>query len=151
MFTSFWAALDGRALSSLDRVQSSAAFLNSLLECIVFLVKRLASAQKRAGEPVTYDGVLPSVAEQICQVWTELLARKLRVDENEAGKALTRTLSSFEAIHDGMSNFVIISCLLIIHLKDCLMRRGSQSLILFPIVSKLPRVRKRTSIISSAY
>ncbi|KAH8103213.1 hypothetical protein DFH11DRAFT_1772348 [Phellopilus nigrolimitatus] len=37
---SFWAALDGRAFSSLERATSSAAFLSALLECLVLLSKR---------------------------------------------------------------------------------------------------------------
>ncbi|KAJ7584094.1 hypothetical protein C8J56DRAFT_1005201 [Mycena floridula] len=40
-FTSFWAAIDGRALSSLQRAATTSAFLSSLLECMVFLVRRI--------------------------------------------------------------------------------------------------------------
>lgn len=108
LFTSFRAALDGRALSSLDRIQTSAAFLNSLLECMVFLVKRMTTAQKQADEPVSYEGAITFVKDQMSRVWTELSTRKLRVDETEAGKALARTFSSFEAIQTGMSNYVEI-------------------------------------------
>ncbi|KAF5370318.1 hypothetical protein D9758_006910 [Tetrapyrgos nigripes] len=41
LFTSFWAAIDGRALSSLQRSAASSAFLSSLLECMVFLIRRV--------------------------------------------------------------------------------------------------------------
>lgn len=68
----------------------------------------MTTAQKQADEPDSHEGAITFVKDQMSRVWTELSARKLRVDETEAGKALARTFSSFEAMQTGMSNYVEI-------------------------------------------
>ncbi|CCM05109.1 uncharacterized protein FIBRA_07316 [Fibroporia radiculosa] len=108
-FTSFWAALDGRALSSLDRNAASAAFLSSLLECIVFLARRVLKTVPE-GEPqllshptaegtdgadlnVHMDIVRTLVNEQVAHVWDELISRRLKVNDETASSLIMRSLT----------------------------------------------------------
>lgn len=111
LFTSFWAAIDGRALSSLHRSATSAAFLSALLECIVFLVKRLRS-DARNNEPLLTGStsvVLDAkeeaeklVTEQISRVWQELKGSTLKVEGRTAAKLTAQTLVSLDDIDEGI-------------------------------------------------
>jgi len=58
LFDAFWKALDGRALafSSLQRSATSAAFLASLFECMVFLIKRVLGDKRVHGVLVLESG-----------------------------------------------------------------------------------------------
>ncbi|KAF8899801.1 hypothetical protein CPB84DRAFT_1780009 [Gymnopilus junonius] len=111
-FTSFWSAVEGRALSSLHRVAASTAFLSSLLECLVFLIKRLHSNSLRTSIPETeggqsvqstsLGGQAPSealVREQLSLVWEQLSSKKLKVEERAAARILARSLESLSGIH----------------------------------------------------
>lgn len=106
-FTSFWAAIDGHALSSLERKVPSASFLSSLLECLVFFLRRLLSGSQDHGalsgsvsdDPVPNNTHLQDVADklvrsQFTRIWEELKARRLRTDENDAGKLIASSLLS---------------------------------------------------------
>ncbi|KAG7097872.1 hypothetical protein E1B28_005184 [Marasmius oreades] len=123
-FTSFWAAIDGRALSSLERSAACAQFLSAFLECLVFLVKRSWRDKERtdgnvqslfphASSPTEVDGsVKVMVKKQLERVWTELESFALKVEEKVASEQLCRTLehlgkidaalwqSSWEALSD---------------------------------------------------
>ncbi|KAF8875235.1 hypothetical protein BD779DRAFT_1613454 [Infundibulicybe gibba] len=82
--TSFWAAIDGRALSSLHRSAASAAFLSSLLESPPgSWTAESANEQARK-----------VVQEQFEKVWEEVEHRNLRAEERAAGTILARTLAS---------------------------------------------------------
>ncbi|KDR72553.1 hypothetical protein GALMADRAFT_752797 [Galerina marginata CBS 339.88] len=107
-FASFWAAVEGRALSSLHRVAASAAFLSSLLECIVFLIKRIRNDSSRPDEgssspaPVTAEAEDSSNAvlrEQFSLVWEQLSSKKLKVEERAAARLLAQTLESLFSIN----------------------------------------------------
>jgi hypothetical protein len=113
-FTSFWAAIDGRALSSLERKAPSASFLSSLLECLAFFLRRLLSGSQdhRALSRSFSDGVEPCstdlqevadqlVRSQFTRTWEELKARRLRTDENDAGKLIASSLLSLYRINIG--------------------------------------------------
>ncbi|KAG6916946.1 hypothetical protein DXG01_004633 [Tephrocybe rancida] len=78
LFNSFWKVLDGRALSSLQRSATSAAFLSSLFECIVFLIKRTRSDSQNGqshnllGVGNTNELTENLVREQFGMVWSFL-------------------------------------------------------------------------------
>ncbi|KAF9258177.1 hypothetical protein L218DRAFT_964691 [Marasmius fiardii PR-910] len=110
-FTSFWAAIDGRALSSLQRSAASAQFLSALLECLVFLVKRswrdkenvtvgnLQSLFPHALSPTEVDGsVKILVNRQLERVWAELASSSLQVKTKVASKQLFGTLEELRKI-----------------------------------------------------
>lgn len=114
-FASFWAAVDGRALSALDRIAASAAFFSALLECLVFLVRRLlncslgdalllvhgatserdldAAGRKRAAEIL--------VAEQFTRSWEALSERRLRVEADTAAGLMTKSLNALYQLDRG--------------------------------------------------
>jgi hypothetical protein len=102
-FSSFWAAVDGRALSALDRTAASAAFLSSLLECTTFLVRRICNAREKAvnsgyGEDVEKELVLA----QYSRVWEECTSRRLRVEWKVAGELVAKSLVRLNEIDAGI-------------------------------------------------
>ncbi|KAG2130479.1 hypothetical protein BD769DRAFT_1452567 [Suillus cothurnatus] len=111
-FTSFWAAIDGRALSSLERKVPSASFLSSLLECLVFFLRRLSSGSQDHGalSGSVSDGLVPNnthlrnladelVKSQFTRIWEELKTRRLRTDEKDAGKLIANSLLSLHRMN----------------------------------------------------
>lgn len=112
-FTSFWAAIDGRALSSLDRAATSAAFLSSLLECTAFLARRLRNDTGDHAVLVTdignedtdqvsgIHGASRLVGQQFSRVWNELAGHRLKVQLADAGKLMAQTLASLQRIDEG--------------------------------------------------
>lgn len=118
-FTSFWAAVDGRALSSLHRSATSAAFLSSLLECMVFLIKRMRSDLFRRPDPdqapitaTTSNLGGPSfsipedavrlVKEQYSHMWHELGTSRLKVEERAAARLLGKTMEDLGNIDSAL-------------------------------------------------
>ncbi|TDL24483.1 hypothetical protein BD410DRAFT_785971 [Rickenella mellea] len=103
-FDSFWASLDGRALSALERGTTAAAFLGSLLECLVFLVKRSVTSSKDAqlGDGVEEQSaeIRKIIHQQIVRTWEELASRRLRLDGGVAGNVVAKTLLSLDAINE---------------------------------------------------
>ncbi|TFK41660.1 hypothetical protein BDQ12DRAFT_678315 [Crucibulum laeve] len=102
-FTSFWAAIDGRALSSLKRSATSAAFLSSLLECMIFLIKRLRRDESRSPSSESDLAAATStptqeahtlVQEQFARLWEELSTYKLKVEDRAAARLMGQTLDS---------------------------------------------------------
>ncbi|CAL1708694.1 unnamed protein product [Somion occarium] len=102
LFISFWAAVDGRALSGLDRVAASSAFLSSLLESAVFMVRRLGNGQ--FAQVLAHDD--PKIAarvlveEQISRVWEEVSSGRLKVQDETASRTLAKTLLSLKQVDD---------------------------------------------------
>lgn len=121
LFNAFWKVLDTRVLSGLPthRSATSAAFLSALLECLVFLVKRVRGGkghavlvlrpdvveEGRRGEvqkeepgmkPAVHDGVRNLVQEQMGKVWNALAASSktvgLRVEQRAAARLVGQTL-----------------------------------------------------------
>ena len=91
-------------MSSLDRFASGASFLSSLLECIVFLVKRKLAAASSGGDEEassSHDDVKMLLSEQLERTWNEISTGKLRVENVAAGKAIARTLGNLEHIDTG--------------------------------------------------
>jgi hypothetical protein len=109
-FASFWAAIDGRAFSALERAATSAAFLSSLLDCIILLAKRIKKGDNahanlllgKREEGSGQDGLLESlVREQFRRVWEGLTAKTLRAEENIAGKTVAQALLLLNGIDEG--------------------------------------------------
>ncbi|KAF5340217.1 hypothetical protein D9611_007972 [Ephemerocybe angulata] len=117
LFSSFWAALDGRALSSLNRMASAAAFLSSLLECMVLILKRVLSLSSSTSPEVltklltTSEGELDVgtfskkiVTDQMKKVWDEAVEGKLKIAEKELAKSIMKTIESLKEIDPELSN-----------------------------------------------
>lgn len=105
LFSSFWGAIDGRALSGLDRAEASLAFLSSLLECTVFLSRRVLNDPTAS---VLLDGsrsetVQAMTAQQIARVWEEASTNNLKLDSGKASEELARTLVVLYKTDQGMS------------------------------------------------
>ncbi|KAI9462830.1 hypothetical protein BJY52DRAFT_1203094 [Lactarius psammicola] len=83
-FSSFWAAIDGRALSALNRAAKSAAFLRALLECTAFVARR---------ETVYGDNVAKALVRA-------QYARVLRVEEGVAAELVAKNMGCFDAAWD---------------------------------------------------
>jgi hypothetical protein len=88
-FTAFWAAVDGRALTSLHRTAAGAAFLSSLLECAILLIKRIQSSKERSQPTVDETGW---IKELFSRVWTELSDQKLKLEDRMLANIIPRTL-----------------------------------------------------------
>ncbi|EGO03442.1 hypothetical protein SERLA73DRAFT_101568 [Serpula lacrymans var. lacrymans S7.3] len=114
-FSSFWAALDGRALSSTERKAPSTAFLSSLLESMVFLLRRVLGGSQ--GHTVLLSSTGPQessiqpteaaksvIKEQFVRLWDELAAQRLRVGEADAGKLMAQTLVTLNNMDSGLFN-----------------------------------------------
>ncbi|RPD56966.1 hypothetical protein L226DRAFT_615267 [Lentinus tigrinus ALCF2SS1-7] len=109
LFTSFWAAVDARVLNSLDRVAASTAFLSSLLECLVFLVRRVLFAPPEeatsllhgasADSPSDVDSAIKTILrEQTKRTWEELASGRLKVEGKDVGKQLAKTLTTLHKL-----------------------------------------------------
>ena len=102
-FSSFWAAVDGRALSALDRTAASAAFLSSLLECTTFVVRRVRNAREKAGNSgYGEDAEKELVRTQYSRVWEECTSKRLRVGEKVAGELVAKSLVRLNEIDAGI-------------------------------------------------
>lgn len=106
LFTSFWAAVDGRALSGLDRTTASAAFLSSLLECTRFLARRLCGGKGTLliGPEATtspQQGARELVSEQVKHVWEELCSQRLKVEDTVAADILAKFLRNLSSDDEG--------------------------------------------------
>ena len=102
-FSSFWAAVDGRALSALDRTAASAAFLSALLECITFVVRRMRSARDKAENSVYGDNAEKElVRAQYTRAWEESASRRLKVEEGVAGELVAKSLVRLNEIDAGI-------------------------------------------------
>ena len=102
-FSSFWAAVDGRALSALDRTAASAAFLSSLLECTTFVVRRVRNAREKAGNSgFDEDAEKELVCAQYSRVWGECTSKRLRVEEKIAGELVAKSLVRLNEIDAGI-------------------------------------------------
>ncbi|KAI0945042.1 hypothetical protein AcV7_001681 [Taiwanofungus camphoratus] len=107
LFTSFWAAIDGRALSSLDRTAASAAFLSALLECLVFVIRRVIHSRPEEASLLMFGAISNTIdlgarseavrkltAGQFARVWEELSSQHLKIEGVTAGQLMVRTLTS---------------------------------------------------------
>ncbi|KAF8056637.1 hypothetical protein FPV67DRAFT_646018 [Lyophyllum atratum] len=108
LFTSFWNALDSRALSSLQRSATSSAFLSSLFECLVFLIKRVRNDAGNGHGPALLgsgnaDDVLRGLVRgQFGKVWTHLADKTLKVEQRAAARLVAQTLLSLSEIDEDL-------------------------------------------------
>ncbi|KAK0452099.1 uncharacterized protein EV420DRAFT_1273820 [Desarmillaria tabescens] len=101
-FMSFWAAIDGRALSGLNRAKASGAFLESLYECMVFLLRRVHRDAGHASLLLGAEAKMEELVEdQLVRTFKALEDRTLKVEEKNLCGTVAKTLVSLEAInHD---------------------------------------------------
>ena len=106
LFNSFWAAVDGRALSGLDRLTASAAFLSSLLECVVLMVRRLIGEQGKLllaeGQDDGRQAAQTLVKEQTKRCWEEISSERLKLDQSDAAATIVKTLTALQLIDTGL-------------------------------------------------
>lgn len=122
LFTSLWAALDGRALSSLHRAVTSAAFLSAVLECTVFMTRRIVlDGMKPREEGVTgaLFSLVPDknadfgeearnlVRNQFGKVWEKIKSRRLKIEERAAARFVAQNLDALEKLDSGFSSNTI--------------------------------------------
>ncbi|KAI0036224.1 hypothetical protein K488DRAFT_41686 [Vararia minispora EC-137] len=101
---SFWAAVDGQALSSAFEMQQiAAAFLSALLECTALLARRLRTGVLVHGE--SGDSAAHAlVREQYTRVWEEVSTGRLRVDPVQGATIVAKGLAALEADDAGCFN-----------------------------------------------
>lgn len=92
LVTSFWAAIDGRALSGLDRAEASLAFLSALFECTIFLARRILNDRTTS---ILLNGTKEEtarrlVAQQVSSVWEEISTTRLKLDIEKAAEQLAK-------------------------------------------------------------
>ena len=95
--------MDGRALVAVSssRVASSTAFLSSLFDCILLLVKR--SMLKMAAGSIDVDETRISevVSAQVERMWKEITQDTLRVDTDSMGKAFANFFAGLQGVSVG--------------------------------------------------
>ncbi|KAH9005649.1 hypothetical protein EDB86DRAFT_3177955 [Lactarius hatsudake] len=102
-FSSFWAAIDGRALSALDRAAKSAAFLRALLECTAFVARRVRGSRDGTGNSMYDDDAAEAlVRAQYARVLEESTSRRLRVEEGVAGDLIAKSMVTLNEIDPGL-------------------------------------------------
>ncbi|KAI9444100.1 hypothetical protein H4582DRAFT_1919312 [Lactarius indigo] len=102
-FSSFWAAIDGRALSALDRAAKSAAFLKALLECTTFVARRVGGSRDSTGDNVYDDDAAKAlVRAQYARVLEESTSRRLRIEEGVAGELIAMSMVTLNEIDPGL-------------------------------------------------
>jgi hypothetical protein len=121
MFASFWAAFDGRALSTSlekERRDSVLAFLSALLECVVFYARRLWRGPGFSAEPLNREhstsvddqGTLASdsqdislllVREQWSRIWDVWTKAQFMLPGELFGVTLGQSLLRLYSIHEG--------------------------------------------------
>ncbi|PFH48098.1 hypothetical protein AMATHDRAFT_66268, partial [Amanita thiersii Skay4041] len=105
-FTSMWMAVEGRALTSLQRSATSAAFLSAFLECIVFLLKRLLNEDPEKAKLTIHDKDAAAhqvIMEQFTKVLDVLCTSKLKVEEATASEHLIKFLISLYNVQEGLA------------------------------------------------
>ena len=106
------AAVDARVLNSLDRVAASTAFLASVLESLVFVVRRVTSAPeeeaaslvrgKAVEEHPNVDAAVKAlIQDQVKRAWEELSSGRLKVEGETAGAELARTFAALHRLRPG--------------------------------------------------
>ena len=108
-------------LNSLDRVAASTAFLSSLLECLVFVARRVINSPLNDAasmirgtsweEAVDIDKAVTNfLQEQVKQVWDELSSGRLKVPGKSAGQELAKALSSLYKLRSGIFHLLTSTC-----------------------------------------
>lgn len=107
--------MDGRALSALDRAVTSAAFFSALLECLVFLVRRLLNCTLPDAQLLVHGTTTEHdldevgrkqaaerlVATQFTRSWEALSERRLRVEADTAASLMAKSLNALYQLDEG--------------------------------------------------
>ncbi|KAG8915687.1 hypothetical protein FRC00_001212 [Tulasnella sp. 408] len=101
-FSSLWAAVDGRALSTLDKSGTATAFIASLFECTVYIVGRIQRAQN-TGESGVADLARELARQQVAEAWDAVESGRLVIKEEDAGGRLAQFLVRLGKVHVGLS------------------------------------------------
>jgi len=79
-------------LNSLHRTAASSAFLSSLLECLVFLLRRIYKSGEASHFFDNADCAEILVNEQFSRGWSELSTQRLSVEERTVARLMGQTL-----------------------------------------------------------
>ncbi|KAG8972288.1 hypothetical protein FRB90_010262, partial [Tulasnella sp. 427] len=103
LYASIWAAVDGRAFSTIDKAVTSNSFLASLFECTAYLVGRIQKThQASESESTTTSDLAQDLArQQTAEAWDALESSRLVLKEEEAGSKLAQFLLRLEKVHVG--------------------------------------------------
>ena len=99
-------------LNSLDRIAASTAFLASVLESLVFVVRRVISAPedesaslirgKAVEEHPNIDAAAKAlIQDQVKRAWEELSSGRLKVEGEIAGAELAKTFAALHRLRPG--------------------------------------------------
>ncbi|KAG8216452.1 hypothetical protein J3R82DRAFT_6559 [Butyriboletus roseoflavus] len=97
LLTSFWAPLDAGLL---DRRAAASSWLKALIECLVLIVRRGVHTERLAID--ANEDAKNLLASQISRLWTELVAKRLRVVEIEAAEAMARAAERVGKLGDDL-------------------------------------------------
>ena len=125
--------MDGRALSALDRVATSTAFFSALLECLVFLVRRLrncaladaqllvygTSAEHDLDEAGRKQAAEKLVATQFNRSWEALNERRLRVEADTAASLMVKSLNALHQLDQSKRCILLPSPQTVAHRAEC--------------------------------
>ncbi|KAJ3808145.1 hypothetical protein F5876DRAFT_46635 [Lentinula aff. lateritia] len=100
LFSSFWAAVEPNHHPSLSPNKASKAFVEAVLDCLTFLVRRTVSQSQNATSKTAADilGLSTLIRTQIKRVWVELV---LRISPDVLGTSLARMLRGLRGIPEG--------------------------------------------------
>lgn len=109
MFTSIWAAFDGKALSTSlekERRDNIAAFVSSVSECVGVYARRLYTGMsKYALEPTEQvNSALPLVRSQWSRLWSETLQGHFRLPPPTLGTLLGKGLLRLHGVGTGIKS-----------------------------------------------
>ncbi|KAJ3986996.1 hypothetical protein F5890DRAFT_1406039 [Lentinula detonsa] len=108
LFSSFWAAVasttitPNRLFSGSGADKASKAFIETVLECLVFLVRRTVSQSQNGSSEMKVGtaGLSTLIKTQIKRVWEEVIAKKLvlKLSPDVLGMAIVRALRGLRGI-----------------------------------------------------
>ncbi|KAG6379677.1 hypothetical protein JVT61DRAFT_10198 [Boletus reticuloceps] len=96
LLTSFWAPLDAGLL---DRRTVASSWLKAFSECLVLIVRRGVHAENTTH---VKDDAKNLLASQFSRLWTELVTKRLRVEETEVAAVIVRTADRIGKIGDDL-------------------------------------------------
>ncbi|KAJ3917960.1 hypothetical protein F5877DRAFT_43580 [Lentinula edodes] len=100
LFSSFWAAVEPEHHPSSSSNKASKAFVEAVLDCLTFLVRRIVFQSQNATSETTADilGLSTLIRTQVKRVWVELV---LRISPDVLGTSLARMLRGLRGIPGG--------------------------------------------------
>lgn len=104
LFTSFWAPLDAGLL---DRRAAASSWLKSISECLVLIIRRGIHAKNVTAAHANEDA-RALLAAQFSRLWSELVVKRLRVDEVEAAGIIARAAERLGKVADGMLMLTVL-------------------------------------------